>query len=129
MAMDYNAPQNVGGEVVAELCKQGRGMAAFAELMSKVHHVDTKITNNGLRIQGWIPVSSFLLDFPKDKTYTLDVMLSVGEMKTSESGKIAIIEIWCCWIPLWYFNKEGAYEAAMKIPHEGIVLTEQNFKV
>ena len=126
--MDYNAPQNVSGEVVAELFRQGRGMAAFAELMSKVHHVDTKITNNGLRVQGWIPASSFLLDFPKDNTYTLETLISVGEMETGESGKITIIELWCCWIPLWYFNKEGAYEAVQKIPHEGII-TEQNFKV
>lgn len=128
MAMDYNAPQNVSGEVVAELFRQGRRMAAFAELISKVHHVDTKITNNGLRVQGWIPAASFLLDFPKDKTYTLETTLSVGEMKIGASS-ITIIEIWCCWIPLWYFNKEGAYEAAMKIPHKGIVLTEQSFKV
>lgn len=124
MAMDYNAPQNVSGELVSELFKKGRKTALFSSLVAKIKHIDTRIRNGYLRIQGWIPLSSFILDYPKNEDIEMSFSISKEHIG---NAFVTIMNIQAWAIPLWHFHKPDAYEVARKIPHD--VLTENDFKL
>lgn len=73
--MDYSINQPVNADVAKCLCNWYK--THYGGVLEKVHHVDTRFTNDGkLRIQGWITEEDFWNNAPKydgfDMSFQLD---------------------------------------------------------
>lgn len=91
--MNYDAPENMLAMDVYNKLNERFKKRSIGQLVGTMHHIDTKILNNGdFRVQGWIELEEFLKIMQGNP---IDMLFRINGNK---------VEIWCLIIDKFYLS-------------------------